>query len=628
MVALALAAGIISVSVARHVRLPGIVILLGVGVMLGPDGVGILDPEALGHALPTLVEFAVAVILFEGGLNLEWGRLRREGSTINRLVTYGALITAVGGMAAAYWILQWDLRMSVLFGSLVVVTGPTVITPILRRIRVTRKLNTVLEAEGVFIDAVGAIFAVVALEVALSPSGSSVASGLLGFASRMLLGTAMGLAGGWIIMFLLRFRGVVPEGLENVFTLSLVLALFQASDAIMSETGIIAAIVAGLVVGNGKTVVHRELKEFKEQLTVMFIGMLFVLLAADVRVRDVIGLGWPGVWVVLTLMLVVRPVNVIACTMRAGMTWREKAFMSWLAPRGIVAAAVASLFYNRLSATGIEGGVELRALVFLVIAMTVVIQGGTGPIVAQLLGVRRPSGQGYAILGANGVGRALARLLTDAGEEVVLIDANAEACKAAQKEGFRVVFGNALEERAMLGAEIESRKGAIGVLQNEAVNLLFAERTRGEYKVPKVYVAVDTGFGSIEPDRVIKAGARVLFGRECDIEMWDSRARRGLTRVERWEKVAAPETAGDADDKEKSRDRGKILLPRDVQTSLVPLFVRTGGGVEFVDDTTRVSDGEQIDWLVHTETAQRASEWLTSEGWRLVEEVTDDQKAE
>ena len=609
-VALALAAGIVVQSLARHLRLPGIVALLATGVLLGPDVLGLVDPDRLGGADLILVEFAVAIILFEGGLNLEWRRLRRQAAIIRRLVTIGAIVTAAGGAVSVRFLLGWDWRLSVLFGTLVIVTGPTVITPLLRRIKVKRNLETILEAEGVFIDAVGAIVALVALEVALSWSSDSLAIGFLHLPTRLVFGTVFGLAGGFIMWGVLRFRGLVPEGLENVFTLSLVLALFQISNAIMPETGIMAVIAAGLVLGNMRTHVQRDLKEFKEQLTVMLIGMLFVILAADVRVRNVTDLGWPGVVVVLALMLVVRPINVIVCTVGTKVSWREIAFLSWLAPRGIVAAAVASLFYVRLSHEGIEGGIAMRALVFLVIATTVLFQGSTGGLVARLLGVRRPSGRGYAILGAHELGRLLAKLLVEAGEEVVLIDSNAQACTDAEAEGFRVVHGNALEERVHLTADLESRSGVLGTVTNGAVNILFARKAREEYKVPRAYAAVQRGDAALNPDMVHDAGAGLLFADQTDLELWSVRIRREIAHIEQWK---IPEELPEGE-----RSGEPAPLDRKVRNALLPMAVRKGQVVEPFDDRSRPSSNDVVLWLVFEERAEDAHAWLRDNGWEPV----------
>lgn len=268
-VALALAAGVVAQSLARHARIPGIVVLLGTGVVLGPDFLNIIRPRLLGVTMHTLVGFAVAVILFEGGMNLNLRRLQRQARSIRQLVTAGALVTLFGGTLAARLILGWAWVPSFLFGTLVIVTGPTVVTPLLRRIKVQRRIATVLEAEGVLVDAVGAIFAAVALQVVASPlSGQVMASAAWSLISRLGFGVLLGLGGGLAIAFLLRGRRLVPEGLENVFTLSLLFALFELSNAYFPESGIVTVTMARFAVGNVRTRALPDLLEFKEQLTI------------------------------------------------------------------------------------------------------------------------------------------------------------------------------------------------------------------------------------------------------------------------------------------------------------------------------------------------------------------------
>ncbi len=293
-VALALAAGMAGQAIAYHVRLPGIVVLLVFGVLLGPDVANLVQPQLLGDGLPALVGFAVAIILFEGGMNLDIRRVRSEEKPIRKLITIGALVSLVVGMLLAMIVMGWEWQRSLLFGTLVIVTGPTVVTPLLRRLNVEHSVSTVLEAEGVLIDAVGAITAAVALELVVSPSGSELVLALPVIFLRLLFGAVMGVAGGLLIALLLRYRGVIPEGYETVFTLGFAVAVFESSNAFIHESGIAAVTVAGLVVGNFHLHAHHEIVEFKEQLTVMLIGMLFVLLVADVRLDDVMALGWQG----------------------------------------------------------------------------------------------------------------------------------------------------------------------------------------------------------------------------------------------------------------------------------------------------------------------------------------------
>ncbi len=534
-VAIALAAGVLMQSLARHLRVPGIVLLLLAGVVLGPDVAGIIDPGRIPGVVHGLVSFAVAVILFEGGMNMNISRLRHEARVIRLLVTVGALVTAIGGTFVGRFVLGWNWQLSILLGTLVIVTGPTVVTPLLRRIKIRHNLETILEAEGVFIDAVGAIIAIVALTIAVQPSGPLMA-GVTGIGGRLAIGVVCGLVGGGVIALFLKPRRLIPEGLENIFVLGIVLFLFQISNHMMPESGIGTVTVAGVVVGNVRSRVSRDLLEFKEQLTVMFIGLLFILLAADVRIADVMALGMPGIYAVLAIMFLVRPLNILSSTWGSKLTWRDKAFLSWLAPRGIVAAAVASIFAQSLDDVGIEGGTQLRAMVFAVIAGTVLVQGLTGGLVARALGLTRPSNQGYAILGASDLARAMGRVL--AGEQrskVVFLDSNADNSKAAEADGFRVVYGNALEERSMARAQIDSRYACIAATSNEEINLLFARRVMEEHKVPRMFVGLQRGHGTVTDEMVHAIGASILFSRERDLELWDVRFRRKTVTIEAYE---------------------------------------------------------------------------------------------
>ncbi len=607
-VALALAAGIVAQALARHLHIPGIVFLLGAGVVLGPDLLNAVRPDSLGQTtLQALVGFAVAVVLFEGGLNLDVGRLRREARSIRQLVTLGAGVTAVGGAAAAHWLLGWSWTLSAIFGSLVIVTGPTVVTPLLRRVRLKRSVSTVLEAEGVLIDSIGAVVAVVTLEVVLRPPDEPFSHGVLTLFLRLGVGAIAGAVVGAVIAFLLGRERVVPEGLANVFTLSTVLALFQMSNALLPETGIVAVTAAGITLGNLPTRRIADLKDFKEQLTVLLIGMLFVLLAADVRMAQIYDLGWPGLATVAALMWIVRPVNVLVGTAGAKMPWAEKGFLAWVAPRGIVAAAVSSLFAQRLDASGMEGGTELRALVFLVIATTVLLQGPTSGFVARLLGVWRPTNFGWTVLGANHVGLALGEVLREGKEEIVFLDSNPIACAEAERRGFRVLYGNALAERMLRRAELDTRAGHVSVTPSEEVNFLIARRAREEYKVPRAWTAMSSGGNLSELTRVTegmleKAQIRMLFGLPCHLSRWISRLERKTARLERWHLAGDPQSTRE------------IAPEKELEDALLLLATQRGKSVQPYGGAD-LKARDMVVVLVADKLREEANRWLTGHGF-------------
>lgn len=586
---IALAAGITVQSAARHLQVPGIILLLLVGAILGPDVANVVRPDTLGGALDILVGLSVAVILFEGGLNLSVSRLRREARAIRLLITLGAAVTAVGAAVAAVWFMGWPRPIAVTFGALIVVTGPTVITPLLRRVRVQKNVSTILEAEGVLIDPIGAILAVVALEWALAETAGGATRGLLGLPSRLLVGTTVGLVGGGLLALTLRLRRLIPEGLESVFTLSLVLLLYQVSNALQHESGVMEAAVAGLVVGNVGPPVPRELREFKEQLTVLLVGLLFVLLAADVRLSSITSLGWRAMAVVLALMLVIRPVAVALSTWGSGLAWRERAFIAWIGPRGIVAAAVASVFAERLVNAGYPAGEDFRGLVFLVIAVTVIVQGVSSGPVASLLGVRRRSNEGHVVVGANPLGRALARVLVAAGEEVVLIDSNEAEVRAALRVGLTAIHGNATEEETLERADVEGRSTFTAVTANESANLLLAQTVKEHYKVPEALAALQSGGEIGAPDPTRMGRVDMLAGTPFDVADWIHAFRYQEAEVRRYRLRATSSDAG-------------VRLSGDWPA--LPLVLIRRGAAAPIGHMTRVKPGELVAFAIRPDLAE------------------------
>jgi hypothetical protein len=479
-----------------------------------------------------------------------------------------------------------------------------VVSPLLRRIRVRRNLQTILEAEGVFIDAIGAIIAVVAFDVVFaSDAAGGLGGGVVNVLARLGIGALAGVIGGGVMVLLLRSRRLIPAGMEKVFTLTMAWATFQASNAISPDSGILAVIVAGIMVANVAQETTRGVREFKEQLTVMLVGMLFVVLAAQVRLSEVTALGWRGVAVVAALMFVVRPLCVLACTTSSGLSGNEKAFLSWIAPRGIVAASVATIFYESMQARGIEGGESVRGLVFLLIMCTVLVQGLSGSMVAGWLGVRRPRGQGYVILGGNPLAVELARVLKSGGEESVLIDANPSLCSEVEAKGFRVLHGNALDERVMERADIETRKAVISLLPNDGVNLLFARRAVDDYRADRVYVAMHGG--AIKAAHISEIRGRVLFGSAADVDQWASRLGRNEALVEQWNFAGVPDPKANP----------TMPVPKEARANVLPVAIARGTTIRPIDDRYEPKKGDVATWLLFSRRDEDARAWLRARGW-------------
>jgi NhaP-type Na+/H+ or K+/H+ antiporter len=490
-------AGITAQVIAEYLKVPSIVFLLIFGIALGSDGWEILQPQSLGIGLEVLVALSVAIILFEGGLSLSGRELGRVSGSLRNLVTLGTSITLMGGGMAAHWLGEFPWPIAFLYASLVVVTGPTVIGPLLKQVAVDRRVATLLEGEGVLIDPVGAILAVVVLNTIID-SHSRPMEIITGLTLRLGIGAAIGIAGGGLLSFIIKTCNFLTFELKNLVVLAGVWGLFGLSQFSRSESGLMAVVMAGIVLKAAAVPDERLLRRFKGQLTTLCVSVLFILLAADLSIASVIALGWGSVLTVLVLMLVVRPLSVALCTLKSDLNWRHKLFIAWVAPRGIVSASVASLFAILLTRAGINGGEAIKALVFLTILMTVFIQGLTARWVAKGLKITSSAATGAVIVGCNPLGRLIGCLFQEQGENVVLIDTDARACEQAKEDGLTVMQSSGLDTKILQEAGIESMGTFLVLTNNSEVNLVLAQRASEEFHPPRVLAAFA---GTPNPDQ-------------------------------------------------------------------------------------------------------------------------------
>jgi NhaP-type Na+/H+ or K+/H+ antiporter len=490
-------AGITAQVIAEYLKVPSIVFLLIFGIALGSDGWEILQPQSLGIGLEVLVALSVAIILFEGGLSLSGRELGRVSGSLRNLVTLGTSITLIGGGMAAHWLGEFPWPIAFLYASLVVVTGPTVIGPLLKQVAVDRRVATLLEGEGVLIDPVGAILAVVVLNTIIDSHARPMEI-ITGLTLRLGIGAAIGIAGGGLLSFIIKTCNFLTFELKNLVVLAGVWGLFGLSQFSRSESGLMAVVMAGIVLKAAAVPDERLLRRFKGQLTTLCVSVLFILLAADLSIASVIALGWGSVLTVLVLMLVVRPLSVALCTLKSDLNWRHKLFIAWVAPRGIVSASVASLFAILLTRAGINGGEAIKALVFLTILMTVFIQGLTARWVAKGLKITSSAATGAVIVGCNPLGRLIGCLFQEQGENVVLIDTDARACQQAKEDGLTVLQSSGLDTKILQEAGIESMGTFLVLTNNSEVNLVLAQRASEEFHPPRVLAAFA---GTPNPDK-------------------------------------------------------------------------------------------------------------------------------
>lgn len=436
--------GIAAQWLAWYLKQPSILFLLLIGIIVGPI-LGIFDPDlVLGELMFPFISLGVAIILFEGSLTLEFDEIKQHGTVVQMLVSVGVVITIAIVALSTYLLFDIDPLIALLFGALVCVTGPTVIMPLLRSVRPNKTISNILKWEGIIIDPIGAIAVVLIYEYIIS---GGEASSILLFAKIVVLASAIGMAGAWALAFLMR-RNMIPEFLRNVFTLAFVLLLFSISNHLEHESGLLTVTVMGVALANWPKFPRDTILEFNESLTILLISVLFIILAARVELADLMSVGVAGLVLLAIVMFVARPLSVWASAIGSNLKTNEKLMISWIGPRGIVAAAISSLFAIRLQEYDIQGVELLVPLVFMVIIGTVMIQGLGAKMVANFLGVREPETNGILVVGSNPVALMVATSLKDHGFDVVIAHNNYTNIAKARMSGLRTYFGNPVSDHA------------------------------------------------------------------------------------------------------------------------------------------------------------------------------------
>lgn len=462
---------------------PSILFLLLAGIVVGPV-LGWVDPDALlGEWLFPFISLGVAVILFEGAMTLEFHEIRNHGRTVTRLISVGVMVTIAVVAAVAYVLFDMDWRIALLLGTLVCVTGPTVIVPMLRSVRPNANISNILRWEGILIDPIGALMVV--LVFAYIRSGEEHES-LLVFAKTLGIGLVTGAVGALVLVFLVK-RYLIPEYLKNVFTLAWVLLTFSLSNAIEHESGLVTVTVMGIVLANWKKFPKDEILHFKESLSVILISVLFIVLAARIQLDGFVALGYKGLLVLAVVMLVARPIGVFLSAMGSKLTRQEKLMITWIAPRGIVAAAVSSLFVIKLEKSGLQGVELLVPLVFTIIIGTVLIQSLGAKPIGKMLGVSVPKTDGVLISGGNQVALALGKSLSENGFSVVLANTNYEEIKKARMAGLEAYYGNPVSEHADRHLELIGIGRLFAMSVSHDANILSALKYRHEFGSKNIY---------------------------------------------------------------------------------------------------------------------------------------------
>lgn len=441
--------GILSITCqlfAHKMKIPAILPLLLIGLLVGPV-MGQLDSSSLfGELLFPMVSLSVAIILFEGALSLNFTELGSQGKVVRNLCSIGTLVNWLIVAPATHFLLGVSWQIAFLFSAIVTVTGPTVIVPMLRTVRPTKNVSQILKWEGIIIDPIGAILAVLTFEYIISTQ-NALQHTMMAFGKTVGVGIVLGAAFGHVMSILLK-RGLIPEYLINTAVLTFVLGAFQLSNVAAHESGLLTVTIMGVWLANKKDISLDSIIEFKETMSVLLISGLFIILATRVDLNELANISVGATLLLLCMIFIARPLGVYLSTMTSSLKWQEKALISWIAPRGIVAAAVSALFSIKLEQNGMSEASILASLVFFVIIFTVVLQSLTAKSMAKMLNQREPAPNGFLIFGGNQFARLLAKELIQSGAQVKIADTNWEAISAARMEGIPTYFGNPSSEHA------------------------------------------------------------------------------------------------------------------------------------------------------------------------------------
>ena len=479
--------GIVAQWFAWKFKIPAILPLLLIGLLVGPiaaeflseDGTKWIEPiwngsKGLfpGDGLYYFVSLAISIILFEGGLTLKRNEIKNVGPVITKLITLGSAITFFGGGLVAHYIFDLGWELSFLFSGLIIVTGPTVITPILRNIPLKKDISTVLKWEGILIDPIGALVAVLVFEfISVGGGGGFTKTALIEFGKILLFGTTFGFTFAHALAFSIN-KKMIPHYLLNVVSLSAVLLVFVLSEMFAHESGLLAVVVMGMVLGNGKLANLKELLYFKESLSVLLISILFILLSANINIEDLLLLyTWKTAALFIIVVFIIRPIAVFASTRNSNLKLNEKLFISWVGPRGIVAAGIASLFGSKLIKQGVEGAEYITPLVFMIVLGTVLLNATTARLFAKMVGVFLKKSDAILFVGASNSARLIAKFLKEKGKRVILIDSNKNFIQEALNSDLEAFKVDVYDDELANNIELNDVGYLIALTGSDAVNM-------------------------------------------------------------------------------------------------------------------------------------------------------------
>lgn len=586
---------------AWRLHIPAILFLLGFGFLFGPV-FGIIQPDALfGDLLQPAISAAVAIILFEGSLHLKLRELRQTRKSVRRLIALGAPLTWLLGSLAAFWVAGLEWAVSVVLGGILVVTGPTVIMPMLRQTRLNMNASSVLKWEGIVNDPLGVIFAVLAYEffVASRLSPAPLDSGFFFEKGAILLIVAFASFALAHLLTRLFERGHVPEYLKAPFLLAALLALFFSANTLLHESGLIAVTILGMTLANIHRASFEEIRRFKETITLLLVSGVFLVLTARLDMAVLDGMSWRHMAFIVVLMFIVRPLSVIASCVGTEITWRERLLIGWIAPRGIVCAAMAGLLGPLLTSAGFEDGDKILPVAFAVVVATVVVHSLTIRPLARSLSLRATEAGGIVVVGAHPWTIQMAEVLKERSVPVMIVDNNYHALTQARLADIPVYYGEILSEETEYALELHKYGTLIAATDNPAYNALVCEKFAYDFGQDRVFLT--SPHDEREDKSEYKKIAPAIIGR-----YW---GKKHLT-LERLNILALQGWRFKVTRVGKDKQTGKLILPEESERRYLMGLISKGGTVHFSSplgkETLQPKEDDIVLLFDHVDTSQKA----------------------
>ncbi len=585
--------GIFAQWLAWRIKIPAILPLILTGLIAGPVlsldyflGYKFINPDILlpGQTLHYIISLSVGIILFEGGLTLKIKEVRHVAGTVRNLILIGPLITMIGTALAAWLLMGMDFRIALIFGSLIIVTGPTVIGPILRSVHANKSVATVLKWESILIDPIGALIAVLMFEFFKSGAGPGFGfTALITFGKVLISGIIAGGGTAWIF-YLVYKRKWVPEYLSNVLALAFVMLAFVIAELISPESGLLATTLMGIILANLKLEAITNILNFKESMTLLLISVLFIILSAEIDIEQLKLLNSNSLLIFFAVILIIRPLNVWISAHRSGLTWREKLFVSWIGPRGIVAAAVASIISLNLSdlehlpSGQMHDIAMLVPLTFFIILGTVVLQGLSARPIGKWLGLIQDHPHGILLLGADEAARKIALYVQNSGIDIILVDNAHLHIQKAEEMGLKILDANILSDAIAEELEIYEIGSFMAITSNNELNIFACRKMKKELqcKINKRLISRS----EINSNDLVR-DEHILFNRQTDFYQLTNSIRKypviksyQLKNINEYKKIISG-----------------------IYSAVIPLFLISAAGICKIiaaDGSTRYADGDRL----------------------------------